>query len=51
VWELNKRKHRKERREEDKQWAKLETARHEREREPCSIWRSFFRIFLRYWPK
>jgi urease accessory protein UreF len=50
-WELNHHKLLKEQREEVKQWAHLQTTRAEREHEPLSIWRSFFRIFLRYWPE
>ncbi len=49
--ELNQRKLRKERRKDDKQRAKLRATRSEGEREQRSIWRLFFRIFLRYWPE
>jgi hypothetical protein len=44
-WELNRRRDRNEEREAKLHLADLEATRHEREPEPRSIWRSFFRIF------
>jgi DNA (cytosine-5)-methyltransferase 1 len=48
-WELNQRRLRKEDREAKLHLAELDATRHERE--PHSIWWSFFRIFRRYWPE
>jgi len=50
-WELNRRRLRAERHEDNRQWAEIQAKRHEREREPHSIWWSFFRIFKRFWPE
>jgi len=49
--ELNQRRVRMEERESELQLARLQATRHEREREPHSIWWSFFRIFRRFWPR
>jgi hypothetical protein len=50
-WELNKRRLRKEQREYEKEWAKIEAAHLERERELGSIWKRFVRTYESFWPE
>jgi hypothetical protein len=50
-WEMIRRRVRKEERDAELQLVRLQATRNEREREPHSIWWSFFRIFRRFWPE
>jgi hypothetical protein len=50
-WELYKRMLRKEQREYEMEWAKIEAAHLELEREPSSIWKRLVRTYESFWPE